>query len=117
MKILKSVTAGLVAAGITALSGIGQPAHAQQAPAPTRTVAVHYGDLDLASPAGRDALGHRISQAVRAACGTASPADLRGQNLAAACRRDLLTSLRDQREAGIAAARPANAPAVLLARR
>ena len=115
MKILKPLAGGLFAAAITLVSGIGPPAHAQPAPS-ARTVAVHYGDLDLASPVGRTALGHRIDQAVRTACGTASSADLEGQNRAAACRRDLHTSLAGQREAAIAGARPTRAPTVLLAR-
>lgn len=116
MTIIKSLTAGLLAAGLTFASGIGQ-AQAQQTPAPVHTVAVHYGDLDLGSPDGRTALTHRLRQAVNAACGTASSADLAGQNRTAACRRDLHASLVEQRDAAFAAARPAGAPAVLLVRR
>ena len=116
MKITKSLTAGLFAAGLTFASGIGQ-AQAQPAPSSIQTVAVHYGDLDLASQDGRAALSHRLRQAVNAACGNASSADLAGQNRAAACRRDLHASLANQRDAAFAAARPTGAPAVLLARR
>ena len=115
MKIVKSLAAGLLAAGLTFATGIGQ-AQAQPS-APVRTVAVHYGDLDLASQNGRSALSQRLRQAVDTACGTASPADLQGQNRAAACRRDLHASLAFQSEAAIAAARLSGSPAVLVARR
>ena len=104
--------AGLLAGAVTAASGIGHAASAQ--PPAVQTVAVHYGDLDLRSAAGRSALDYRIRHAVRTACGEASPADLRGQNLAAACRADLTTSLTRQRD--LAATRRGS-PATLVARR
>lgn len=116
MKMIKSLAAGLIAAGLTFASGIGQ-AQAQPGQGPVRTIAVHYGDLDLGSPGGRAALDHRLRQAVDTACGSASPVDLRGQNRAAACRRDLSASLAGQRERALAAATRNGAPAVLVARR
>ncbi|HEY0116111.1 MAG TPA: UrcA family protein [Allosphingosinicella sp.] len=112
MKTITTLAALLAAATVTA-SGIGHVAHAQ-APA-ARTVAIHYGDLDLGSRAGRSALDHRIRQAVRQACGDASSVDLRGQNQVAACRDDLAASLVPQRDAAFASA--GNAGTTLIARR
>ena len=115
MRMITSLAAGLLAFGVTAAAGIGHVAQAQ--PSATRTVAVHYGDLDLGSAAGRTALGHRIRQAVGTACGSASPADLEGRNLVADCRRDLMASLVTQRDLAIASARQSGSPATLVARR
>lgn len=117
MKTITIIAASVLAAGLTAASGIGHVAQAQtQAEtAAGRTVAVHYADLDLRSATGREALDSRIRQAVRQACGIASPADLRGQNDVSACRRDLAASLAGQRDAVFAAA--GNGGTTLLARR
>ncbi len=110
------LTLGAIVAGtFTLTAGIGHAARAQ-ALAP-RTVAIHYGDLDLGSAAGRASLDHRIRHAVRAACGEASPADLRGQNQAATCRDDLIAGLAEQREAALASAARRGSPAILVARR
>ncbi len=107
--------AGLLAGAVTAASGIGHVALAQ--PPAVQTVAVHYGDLDLGSAAGRSTLDHRIRHAVRAACGEASSVDLEGQNLVAACRADLTASLAAQRDRALAAAARRGSPAALVARR
>ena len=114
---MKTMTllAALLGAGVTAAAGIGHAAHAQ--PSATRTVAIHYGDLDLGSSAGRTTLDHRIRHAVRTACGEVSSADLEGQNLVAACRDDLTASLSRQRDAAFAAAGRRGTPATLVARR
>lgn len=106
--------AALLGGALTAASGIGHVALAQ--PPASQTVAVHYGDLDLGSTAGRETLGHRIRHAVRTACGNPSPADLKGRNLAAACREDLTASLAQQRDAAFAAV-SRGGPATLIARR
>ena len=115
MKTITSIAAALLAAGLTAASGIGHIAHAQQGA--VRTVAVPHGDLDLRAPAGRAQLENRIRHAVRTACGLASSADLQGQNQVAECRRDLTASLSAERDAAYAAAGRNSAPAVLAARR
>jgi UrcA family protein len=115
MKTITTFAAALLAAGLTAASGVGYVAHAQEG---TRTVAIHYGDLDLGSAAGRKSLNHRIRHAVRAACGEASPADLKGRNETAACRADLNSSLAVQRDAAFAAAEQGRSRlATLVARR
>jgi UrcA family protein len=107
--------AALVGGGLTTVSGIGHAAHAQ--PPATRTVAIHYGDLDLGSSAGRSALNHRIRHAIRTACGDVSSADLEGQNMVATCREDLRTGLNRQRDAAYATTVRSGAPATLVARR
>lgn len=111
---MKPITtlAALLAAGLTMASGIAHVAYAEPA---GRTVAVHYGDLDLRSDGGRAALDQRIGRAIQSACGAASPADLRGQNAAARCRADLRASLAPQRDAAFASA--GNSGTVLIARR
>lgn len=109
--------AALLAAGLTAASGIGHVSHAYAQPSASQTVAVHYGDLDLASEAGRRALDHRIRHAVRTACGTASTVDLRGQNRAAECRSDLLASLAADRDTAFASASHVGGRTTLIARR
>lgn len=105
----------LIGCGITAASDMGHAAHAQ--PPAAQTVAIHYGDLDLSSSAGRTALEHRIRHAIRTACGDASTADLEGQNMVAACRDDLQAGLLRQRDAVYAATVRAGTPATLVARR
>jgi len=115
MKTITSFAAALLAAGLSAASGYGHVAHAQAAAA-TR-VAVPYGDLDLASATGRAALDRRIRDAVQMACGTPSPADLKGINAAAACRRSLAATFSAEREAVLAANGRRGTPAILVARR
>jgi UrcA family protein len=114
MKILITL-AGLLAGAVTAASGVGHAALAQ--PPAVQTVAVHYGDLDLGSAAGRSTLDHRIRHAIRTACGEASPVDLEGRNLVAACRADLTASLARQRDLASAAPARRGSTATLVARR
>ena len=110
-----TLLAALLSGGITAASGIGHAAHAQ--PPAAQTVAIHYGDLDLGSAAGRTSLDHRIRHAIRTACGEASPADLEGQNMVSDCRDDLRAGLIRERDAAYAAVVRSGAPATLIARR
>ena len=73
-----------------------------------RVEIVRVADLDLSSKAGVRALDRRIDRAVREVCGTASDADLEGQNEVRQCRtatRDRLALERDRALAS--AAKPA----------
>jgi UrcA family protein len=108
MKILTTLAA-LAGGALTVTPAFAQPPALQ-------TVAVHYGDLDLGSAAGRASLDHRLRHAVRTACGDPSAADLKGRNAASACRADLTASLARQRDAAFAATRRGS-PATLVARR
>ncbi len=105
MKTILTIAAALLASATPALSQ-----------GSTHSVAVHYGDLDLASAEGRATLDSRLRQAVRTACGDPSPADLRGQNRAADCRADLTRGLAERLDAVYAAAGSAR-PLVLVAAR
>ena len=63
------------------------------------TSIVRTADLDLASQAGQRALDRRLSIAIVDVCGTASDADLVGQNEVRRCRvatRQRVASDRDQ---------------------
>jgi UrcA family protein len=93
-----------------------QPALLLQVPprlkTPARSMAVAYADLDLASEAGRRTLDLRIAHAVNAACGEASPANLRGQSGVRACRAASMAQARAQREAMVATLRRSGSAAL-----
>ena len=94
MKTITTLAAALVATFTAA------PALAQDAS--FRSVAVSYADLDLGSEAGRATFDNRLRQAVREVCGSASSADLRGQNRVDACREDLTARAAQQRDIALA---------------
>jgi len=94
---------------LAALAILGAtPALAQDVP--TRSIAISYSDLDLGSAAGRDALDGRIRQAIRQVCGTASPADLRGQNRVDDCREELAERAAVQRDVALASVSRSRSP-------
>lgn len=105
MKTISILAAALFASATPVLA---QPAN--------QSVAVHFGDLNLATAAGQTTLESRLRQAVRTACGDPSPADLRGRNQAADCRADLNRSLAGRRAAIVTAASNRH-PEVLVASR
>ena len=90
------ILAALVAAAIPAM-----PALAQDAP---RTVAIAYGDLDLGTAQGRARFDLRVLHAARAACGTPSPADLRGRIKQDECVAEIRAAAAPQRDALVALA-------------
>lgn len=65
---------------------------------------VDTADLDLASQAGQRQLDRRISLAVVEVCGTASNADLAGQNEVRRCRVETRAKVEADREERIASA-------------
>ncbi len=76
------------------------PAPALAAPAAPMTSIVQVADLDLRSQAGQRLLDRRLSIAIAEVCGTASAADLAGQNDIRQCRvatRERVLNARDQR--------------------
>jgi len=87
----------ILASSLAALTA-SPAAAAPQNPA-VRTVA--YADLDLSSAAGRTRLDRRISAAVRAVCGEASPADLRGLHEIRACRAEASARVAEARPGAI----------------
>lgn len=84
------------------LSAAATPALAELPVIATSTV--QTADLDLSSQAGQRALDHRLAQAAKEVCGTASDADIAGKNEVRRCRADTLASLADERDQRIAAA-------------
>lgn len=105
-------TTTILAALVAAAFALPVAAEAQP---PARSMMVGYSDLDLGTEAGRRTLDLRIGHAVNAACGEASPADLRGQNGARACRAALRAQAAAQRDVALAAWRRGSA-ALLAAR-
>lgn len=82
------------------------PALAETA-APTSVInvsLVRTADLDLGSSDGQRKLDLRLANAAREVCGTASDADLHGQNEVTKCRIDTLAKARTRLDAIIAAA-------------
>jgi UrcA family protein len=73
------------------------PALAEPAPAQNVSI-VRTADLDLTTKAGRQALDHRLVVAAYEVCGTASDADLVGQNKARECRSEVLGAARARSE-------------------
>lgn len=96
---LTTIAVALFAASLAPTPAFAQPAGARQ-------IAVSHADLDLATAKGRATLDLRLLHAARFACGTPSPADLRGRARLDECVAET-----------IAAAVPARAAALALARR
>ena len=75
------------------------PAIAQPVAGPDVNVSiVSTADLDLSTDSGKRALDHRLVNAAREVCGTASDVDLAAQNKARACRATVLADARAQGE-------------------
>jgi len=85
---------------------VAAPVLAQQPAGSRITVSepVHVADLDLSHAAGHSTLRARLRHAAFAACGEASPADLRGRNEVRRCRAASLRLAFDQVERALAAA-------------
>lgn len=75
---------------------------AAEPPAPV-SATVRIADLDLGSSQGQRALQHRLRIAVAEVCGTASPADLKGQNAVRKCRSATFASAAQSAATRIAA--------------
>ena len=84
------------------LAAASSPVLAQ--PPETVISIVRTADLDLSSATGQRVLDKRLSQAINEVCGTASPADLAGQNKVRDCRKDAHNRFGAQRDQRIAAA-------------
>jgi UrcA family protein len=65
---LRQAAPALTALSVCLLAGVSGVAHATTAAAPAPTVTVPYGDLNLASTKGSDALHARIVFAARQVC-------------------------------------------------
>ena len=109
MKIIALLSLAAFAAAATASPAVA-------AGPETLTSIVQTADLDLASPAGQHKLQLRIVHAASEVCGTASDADLVGQNAVRQCRKDTIAKAAEQREQLLAAARRGSAIRVAAAR-
>jgi UrcA family protein len=89
---LAAVAAAILATGVAISPAVAQ----------TDSVSVGYGDLNLASPAGRGALDRRIAGAARQVCGEYRPLELKMIALSRACRADVLAAARGQRSVSAA---------------
>ena len=65
------------------------------------SVAVRTGDLDLATSAGSDRFERRVRTAARAVCGDLS-ADVRANQVVAACQADAMAGARAEAEVALA---------------
>jgi UrcA family protein len=86
----------------TLLAFAATPALAE--PPATVSSTVQIADLDLSSADGQRKLDRRLSIAAKEVCGTASPADLAGQNEVNRCFKEILARAADERDRRIAAA-------------
>ena len=85
----------IASALITTAAIKAAPALAEPVAGPDVNVSiVRTADLDLSTENGRQALDHRLVNAVREVCGTASDIDLVGQNKVRACRKNVLADAR-----------------------
>jgi UrcA family protein len=97
MKMRSTLLAIAAVAAATLMTGIAvSPAVAHDA-----AIAVPYGDLNLASPAGRDRLDRRVLRAATLLCGEYQPLDLRLSALSRACRDEAVAGARRQRDAAL----------------
>jgi UrcA family protein len=91
----------LIPIALLAGAFFASPSVAAPAPAGAPHV-VRYADLDLSSPAGRQALDRRIGLAVRDACGAASDVDIHGKNVVVRCRVEARAEADLQRAVALA---------------
>ena len=87
----KSIVTVLAAA--TLVGGFATPAAAAEE---TVSVVVPYGDLDVAAPAGADALTQRIDAAAEKVCHRPDIRDLKGMVAFEACKADALAGAMEQ---------------------
>ena len=80
------------------------PALAQTAQSELAVSLVRTADLNLATEAGQRQLDHRIANAAREVCGSASDADLDGKNQVRKCRDETLAQAQVQKNSILAAA-------------
>ena len=80
----------ITTAAIKAVPALAEPVAAQD----LNVSIVRTADLDLSTETGRNALDHRLVNAAREVCGTASDVDLAGKNKVRACRQSVLADAR-----------------------
>ncbi len=111
-----ALTFALASALITISAVKAAPALAETTTPAANIRLVHTADLDLGSKPGRSQLDFRLVRAAREVCGTASDADLAGQNAVRRCREDTLADARGKSDLLVAAASSEGPIAVTAAR-
>ena len=91
------LAAAAVTAGLLSLSAASVPAFAQE----SRSIAVSYADLNLASADGRDVLDQRIASAASQLCGPSDGRDLVWARAVEACQQATIGAVQPQRDAAI----------------
>ena len=91
--ILAAAAVAAILANVAAIA----PALAQ----PTPSVEVSYGDLNLASTAGREILDRRIANAAASLCGEARAVELTWNAAVQACRSETIALTQPQRDAAV----------------
>ena len=81
----------LLLAASVAVAGIAAPVAASENGLPR--VAVHYGDLDLSSVAGRERLSMRVSGAVKRMCAVETRADIGRKAASRDCRAQAMQNV------------------------
>jgi UrcA family protein len=87
---------------IPALAALALASFATPAPA-QETYVVSYGDLDIASPAGRTVLIQRVSSAVERVCGDSDVRNLHSGKAVKACRTETWQTVQPQLAAVLSA--------------
>ena len=87
----------VTASAIKAAPALAEPTQ------PQNVAVVHTADLDLSTKIAQRELDHRLIVAAADVCGTASDADLAGQNALRQCRKDVLAKARASKDAQLAA--------------
>lgn len=110
------IAIAIVSALITAAAIKAAPAIAQDSGATREVSVVRTADLDLSTAKGRSALQHRLANAARQVCGTASDTDLEGKKHVRKCRDETLARAFAQRDDLVASRREEALIAVTAAR-
>lgn len=79
-----------IALGAAAMSAASARDAARQTPAPVRAVTVRYGDLDLSTERGAQALLARITKAAKSVCPQAVDRDLGAFLASRRCEREAI---------------------------
>ena len=79
-----------------ALAAVAAVAVATPAAAQADSVTIGYGDLNLASQSGRQALNRRIDGAADQLCGDVAPLQLKANAMSRTCRADVVADARAQ---------------------
>jgi UrcA family protein len=107
----------LVSVALAAAALAAAPAAAENSAYDLAKVQVFYGDLNLASDAGRGTLDRRIRSAARSICGTEASRGPAGLNAIKACQNQAIASASGQVEQALASLKGSGSGIMVAARR